>query len=287
MRTQIPDEFKAMLKDKANLPKSEMRVITPQIATAWLNITKASGFQNRAVKPKLLEKLCQDLTNNQWILNGEAIIRDKEGVVIDGQHRLLACIRTGKSFPSMVTSNVERKAFSTIDCGCARTPAQVLRMEGVKYPKTVAAIINTIDQIRTKTVLSKSNVMTNSDSLEFQTENAEILDKVIMTVYPLANKNRHMTPRMAGAALYVLVTDYGYSWDDATDFILGCLSSETHPNTIVNKFRNELYKRAHTKTSEGIKFCNLVLVWNAIQTGRRCCPAFRTDFDEIPEFVHA
>lgn len=287
MKEQIPAELAAQLKDKANLPKPETTIITPKKATAWLNITKASGFKNRAIKPHLLEQLCADLKAGKWKINGETIKLDKEGVVIDGQHRLLACIKTGISFISSVSKNVDRDTFPTIDCGCSRNSSQVLRMEGVKYPKTVAAIINTIDQIRTKTILSRSNVMTNSESLEFHRAHAEMLDKVIMTVYPLANKNRHMTPRMAGAALYVLVTDYGYSWDVATDFILGCLSSETHPNTIVNKFRNELYQRAHTKLSEGIKFCNLVLVWNAVQTGKRCCPAFRTTFDEYPEFVHA
>lgn len=287
MKEQIPAELAAILKDKANLPKTDNVVITPKKATAWLNITKASGFKNRAINHKLLDKLCSDLKEGKWRINEETIKLDKEGVVIDGQHRLMACIKTGISFISAVAKNVDRDSFSTIDCGCARTPAQVLRMEGVKYPKTVAAVINTIDQIRTKTVLSKANIMTNSDSLEFRNEHAELIDKVIMTVYPLANKNRHMTPRMAGAALYVLVTDYGYSWDVATDFILGCLSSETHSNSIVNKFRNELYQRAHTKLSEGIKFYNLVLAWNAVHTGRRCCPAFRTEFEEIPEIVHA
>lgn len=287
MNEQIPDELLDQFKDKANLPKTDNVIITPKKATAWLNITKASGFKNRAILPHLLEKLCSDLKAGKWIHNGESIKLDKEGVVIDGQHRLLACIKTGIPFIASVAKNVDRDSFPTIDCGCSRNAAQVLRMEGVKYPKTVAAVINTIDQIRTKTILSRSNVMTNTDSLEFQRDHAELLDKVIMTVYPLANKNRHLTPRMAGAALYVLVTDYGYSWDKATDFILGCLSSETHPNDIVNSFRNELYQRAHTKTSEGIKFCNLVRVWNAIQNGRRRCPAFRTEFEEIPEFVHA
>ena len=287
MNEQIPAELAQQIKDKANLPKTDNVVVTPKKATAWLNITKASGFKNRAINHVLLDKLCADLRAGKWIPNAETIKLDKEGVVIDGQHRLIACVKTGISFIASVAKNVDREAFSTIDCGCARNASQVLRMDNVKYYKHVAATICTIVQIRKKMLMARCNKMTNTEVLEFYRENSELLDQSIAAVLPTATSHKHLTPRIAAAALFVLVTDYGASWDEASDFVLGCLSNETQKNDIVNSFRDTLNKKRDVKMAEGVKFYNLVLIWNAIHTGKRRTPAFRTEFDEYPEFVHA
>lgn len=287
MSEQIPTDLTAKLKDKENIMKPSVIIMTPQKATAYMNVTKTLGFKNRSINQGLLEKLCKDLKERRWIPNGATIVIDKDGAVIDGQHRLLACIKTGIPFITAIAKNVDREAFATIDCGCTRSASQVLRMENVRYHKHIAAMISGIQQIRNKTLMSKGNRMTNTDVLEFWKEHGAMLDKIITTVFPSANLNKHLSPRLAGAALFVLVTDYGYSWEKASDFILGCLSSETHSNGFINALRNKLHQNTNTKLADGIKFYNLVLVWNAIQNGDRRCPTFRTTFNEYPDFVHA
>lgn len=100
--------------------------ITPEIARDWLQ----HNIQNRAVKPWRVTGYAEDMKAGRWPLNGETIKFDEDGRLIDGQHRLLACIEAGIPFTSLVVRGLHPTARRTVDGGIIRTPADVLRMEG-------------------------------------------------------------------------------------------------------------------------------------------------------------
>jgi hypothetical protein len=72
-----------------------------------------------------------DMSENRWKLNGETI-KFNGGVLIDGQHRLLACTKANTPFVSVVVNDVDSDVFDTIDRGKTRTPADIFFLSGEK-----------------------------------------------------------------------------------------------------------------------------------------------------------
>jgi hypothetical protein len=101
--------------------------ITPQEAVNWLN-TKNS--KNRPVSENAVAKYAQEMKSGRWVDNGQAIIFGKSGNLLNGQHRLMACVRANKSFDATVTYGVDDEAFDTIDDCNTRSMADVLHIKG-------------------------------------------------------------------------------------------------------------------------------------------------------------
>ncbi len=70
------------------------------------------------------------MKEGRWKDNGQAIIFGKSGQLLNGQHRLLACVRVNKSFETTVTYGVDDEAFDTIDDCNTRSMADVLHIKG-------------------------------------------------------------------------------------------------------------------------------------------------------------
>lgn len=94
-----------------------IEVVTPDVAAEYLQ----SNTRNRAIKPSYLDSLVRAMREGKWVLNGQPVIFDEEGVLIDGQHRLSACVKSGASFITYVVRGVaDSRAFTTIDIGKVR-----------------------------------------------------------------------------------------------------------------------------------------------------------------------
>lgn len=106
--------------------RTEIMTITPELATQWLE----GNTHNRQVKPKVVQVYLEDMREGRWLLNGSTIVFDETGRLLDGQHRLWACIESDRPFPSIVVRGLSEAAFMTIDQGQKRTPADHLYVAG-------------------------------------------------------------------------------------------------------------------------------------------------------------
>ena len=61
-----------------------------------------------------------------WKINGECVVFDTEGMLIDGQHRLHAIAQLGRAVPVLVIHGVDPHAFTTFDQGKKRSGSDVL-----------------------------------------------------------------------------------------------------------------------------------------------------------------
>jgi len=98
-------------------------------ATAIANEALYPERHNREINPSLVLEYAQTMLDGGWLLTGGAIILDTTGAVLNGQHRLLACIEADCGFDTMVAQGVDREARYTIDSH-ARTLEDVLWMKG-------------------------------------------------------------------------------------------------------------------------------------------------------------
>jgi hypothetical protein len=116
--------------------KAAIVTVTPEMAREWLQ----RNPRNRHFIPTLLERYTKAMTGKRWVLNGEPIIFNKDNELVDGQHRLRACVDSGESFDTVVVLGIAKTAFKTMNTGRSRTSADVLSIEGYQYASTLGAV---------------------------------------------------------------------------------------------------------------------------------------------------
>ena len=116
-----------------------VETITPQIAHELL-ATKERP--DRGVSVPHVQQLANDMRRGYWTVNGESIKITKVGEVIDGQHRLKACILAERPFDSLIVRGLpdDDAVQYTTDSGRRRSIADALRIRGEKYSNEVAGV---------------------------------------------------------------------------------------------------------------------------------------------------
>ena len=118
--------------------------ITPEIARAWLD----KNVKNRKLSARRVAAFARDIKNNAWRFTGDAIRFDVNGNLLDGQHRLRACIEAGKPFTSLVLYKLPTESRDFIDLGAPRSPADVLMLNGHVNTIKLAAAARTLIMLR-------------------------------------------------------------------------------------------------------------------------------------------
>lgn len=102
---------------------AEVMTITPALAQRWLDATPG----NRRERAKRVEQWARDMRAGRWRLNGEAIILDRDGRLLDGHHRCRAIVLSGVAVQCLVVQNVDRESAAyTIDTGIGRDAVDAL-----------------------------------------------------------------------------------------------------------------------------------------------------------------
>ena len=115
--------------------KAQVYMITPTHAERLL----ASNDSNRAISQRTVNGYAAIMRAGQWALNGESIIVNGDGTLLDGQHRLLACVQAGRAFPSLIVEGVGKETFVTVDSGKTRSLADAMCIEGIPNYTAAAA----------------------------------------------------------------------------------------------------------------------------------------------------
>lgn len=119
-----------------------IETITPSHAAKLLE----SNTDNRKIRRRSVDAYARDMRNNNWIFNGAPIILNGT-VLLDGQHRLLACVEADTPFQTAVLRNADAGVHPTIDTGMKRSFADELRWRGEGDPNSLAAVATTIWRI--------------------------------------------------------------------------------------------------------------------------------------------
>ena len=90
--------------------------ITPEMA---LEILTNKNFKNRPIKKHALKRLTDAIKSGEWIVTNQGISFDPDGNLLDGQHRLHACIEANIPIDISVENNSffnqQNKRFSGIN----------------------------------------------------------------------------------------------------------------------------------------------------------------------------
>lgn len=175
--------------------------ITPKIASGLLEMTDLS-VQRKLNKPHV-NFLANELSKGDWAFNGDSIRQDCDGNIIDGQHRLNACILSGVSFSSLFIKGLPTEYIHTIDVGGkARSLANCLEIkhrQNYKYSNTIAAagklvrslVIGSTGGSGRKDIRSYT---TASELLLFIEENPTFIEFISETMRLRANGDKFISP---------------------------------------------------------------------------------------------
>lgn len=122
------------------MEKIERVLITPEIATKMLE----KNVGNRAISKPHLDFLTNQMSNGQWMYAADPIRIATNGKVLDGQHRLTAIVKSGKSLEMLVVSDLDESVFSVIDTGKGRSAGDVLSIASFSNAKLRASVARMI-----------------------------------------------------------------------------------------------------------------------------------------------
>ena len=112
--------------------------ISPYIAAQMLMANK----KNRNINRNYVASLARDMRAGNWQDNGDSIRFGKDGVLLDGQHRLTAIVQSQVSIECLVIKDIDNEAMQTIDSGRKRTYGDRLAINGIKNAGRYSATIN-------------------------------------------------------------------------------------------------------------------------------------------------
>jgi len=99
--------------------------VTPQLAETWL----VRNYFNRKISEEMVERFCRAMLAGDWRLTHQGIAFDRHGLLVDGQNRLEAICRSGKTIRMHVFVDQTIANHESIDCGKPRTNLDVIRLE--------------------------------------------------------------------------------------------------------------------------------------------------------------
>lgn len=243
---EAPADLAVLLKD--GQIGSGVFVITPEVAEAWL---LERNTDNRPLSSATVRNYARQIAKGDWRITHQGIGFDRDGVLMDGQHRLQAIVDSETAVPMMVSWNLAREGFAALDAGRSRSANDAIALHLDEKPKNISmfvAIIRTINaHDRTLGIAAvDAPAPSNQEVIEMAEEMGvqEINDAatVAATIYRAGRTNGvPVSAAVIGAFYYMMVNRGG--WDAElvesqflTPFITGVgVSSERDPRLALRR----------------------------------------------------
>lgn len=127
-----------------DLPSNEIKVEIKEITPGMAGDMLARNDRNRGLTAIVVDKYARDMRAERWILNGQTIKLDRCGRLLDGQHRLAAGVKSGKTFPAIIVYGLDDSVSDTFDLGAKRNFSDLLKDRGEHSTSTLAAALRQI-----------------------------------------------------------------------------------------------------------------------------------------------
>lgn len=222
----------------------------------------AGNVKNRKLTKSHMEKLTMDFKNGRYVFTGQPVIRDDEGHLRDGQHRLVAIKEAGyPEVPILVVTlhGDSESAYDRMDINKTRTYSQRLDHKGIDYSKEVAALRKKITYIK-RNFTSWPVV---SDAI--YDDVGQLYRYEIDAVAPLCRKYRGFTADMGAAVCLISHSINGHETGDLKELCEvirrateGDMLKVGSPEHTISKIINKtLRTSANTQNLNSFKFASV------------------------------
>lgn len=274
-------------KAESNITVNLVKV-TPEIASEYLRF----NLNNRKPNEKNVRFLANQMKSGLFLENGESIVFDKFGVLKDGQHRLLAIIKSGNSYHIPIVRGVDPISMSTYDTGRGRTASDVLSLNGYQYSTQIAPLIKLIykykisgSKSREAKSTHKVETLTNHQVLSFCNENYDWLKNIVKTSMNLVSKSKPIVLNSSQVSIISYLIGGENPSDYVVDFMKHVCGVNKTDSTATSYLYNKLYNSKVNK--EPLNFYWIIgmciKAWNYYIDGNPSVKYFRFSTDqELP-----
>ncbi|KMV19666.1 hypothetical protein ACT17_06420 [Mycolicibacterium conceptionense] len=182
-----PDFNLATIFDRPGV-HTDIFKVTPEIAARWLE----RNTRNRALRETGVQRWLSDMENGRWVLNGDTIRFSRDGVLLDGQHRLTALTRmpSDTTLEMVVVTGLEPEAQDTMDIGGGRGVKDILALNEVADSDFIAPAIKQIILYETGGFFRRNSAATlthtaivqyvgdHPDEVEFLSQNRALIKSI-------------------------------------------------------------------------------------------------------------
>lgn len=237
-------------------------VIDRAMATALLE----ANTRNRNVSDRQVQQYGRALeTPNGWAFTGDAIRLGPDGLVLDGQHRLLAIERTGVSMACLIVTNLNEEVRRYIDSGRKRSSADEVTMEGLANGTLLTSISRLMMSWEYWRTRKGSLVLGNGEVTSYTLNNVGLITEGAKAAMDV----RRFIKKVSGSAIG---TAYARACEVTGDaFLVARFFSRlaTGDNLAlgdpVHSLRNKLIRAE--SANRIVQLWQIVRAWNASQSG--------------------
>lgn len=255
----------------------KLEVITPEIAESILETSEKyfntlDGFKQRPIRKATIDNYAKDMVEGRWRTNGETIKLDKEGRLMDGQHRLYAVIKSGVPIEFLMVRGIDNKDMDSIDIGLKRSLESTLQFQSECYENQAASIVKAKMQLdKQNKNLGQSNGNAHISQTEMveeyknnQTKYNEVA-KYAKSVYKDSGKALKVTEV---GAIYLHLTDtLGFDKNIVETFFLNLCSIRRNEKSIykITVDKLEKLKMGQDKINEYMSCWNAMIKGNTLK----------------------
>lgn len=272
-------------------PSSTIETITPDEARKYLD----SNTHNRAPISKAIDEYARAMREGQWSLNGQSIVFDADGVLIDGQNRLMACVMSGVPFQTWVVRGVaDARAFVTTDVGRSRNARDMLtyrhndmRPVTAKRVAAAARVVSAWDSCENKSAFVGYALCGGGTAEEWARIAERYMPRIAEIVELIGRRFDKMVAEsiIHGCAVILYRIDEGAAHDFFRQLEDGVFSATDHP---VKQLRDALAFRArdgrlNRRMIAREQMALIFKAWNAWRSGKQIKQLRFIDSGEKPE----
>lgn len=148
------------------------KLVTPFMAEKWLN---DCNLDNRRLNAERVQSYVNDILLGNWLEDtGESIKFDKNQILLDGQHRLAAIIKSNKSLNLHVITGLENSVFKVLDTGKPRGGNDALTIHGVKNSSDLASILQKYNMLKLNSIKGNKRISLSNTQLINLYKNNEV-----------------------------------------------------------------------------------------------------------------
>jgi hypothetical protein len=129
---------------------AKLMTVDADMAAVMLEHNQDDEWKNRPHSEKGMLRYVRSMQRG-WKLTGEPVIFSKSGRLLNGQNRLMACVKAGSTFQTLVVFGIEDDAFKFMDIGIARTAGHIFSIEGIANCNAIAAAARLLYGYKAKT----------------------------------------------------------------------------------------------------------------------------------------
>lgn len=263
----------AVIEGKVQRTEPYMTVeeITPERAQELLG----HNLENRNVSQGQVNELAEAMTNEMFVFDGAPIRIAPGGRLLDGQHRLLAILKSGTTQKLAVWWNVPEHAQNTMDTGRKRSIADALKLRGEKDTAVLGAVLGAGYRwdkgLRGTAVMqgSKKVPVQHPMLLAYLEEHPEIRDGIRASSRVRALTRAPMSVLAFAYFLFSRIDDDAAEEDAAKFFDMLATGEGLRPGHPIHTLRQQWMRLSvdRDRVPSALYLAQMIRAWNAFRDG--------------------